>query len=71
MKVPCVTCAKSTRPGLLWLGGGDWLECPDCDGTREIEVIEERFNPTERTISIGGLTMQVPKHHPTFERCMR
>jgi len=63
-KAKCPTCATSTRPGLLWLGGNDWVECPsECDrGT--IEIHEQRFAPTERTISVGGITMQVPRHHP-------
>lgn len=38
----CQTCAGSTRKGLLWLGGGDWLECPDCGGTGVFTYDESR-----------------------------
>lgn len=68
IKAPCPTCEGAVRPGLLWLGGEDYLVCPSCDGTQRIEIIEERFTPAERTISVGGRTMQVPRHHRTFER---
>lgn len=27
----CVACVR--RPGLLWLGGDEYLECPACEGT--------------------------------------
>lgn len=65
----CPTCAGGTRGGLLWLGGDDWLTCPNCNGTQRIELIEQRFAPVERTISIPGVgTLAVPKHHTTFER---
>ena len=67
---PCPTCRQSSRRGLLWLGGGDWLECPDCDGSGLFTCHEQRVAPVNRTISVGGLTMQVPKHHPAFERAM-
>jgi hypothetical protein len=28
---------------LIWMGGGDYLECPSCDATGEVTVIEERL----------------------------
>jgi hypothetical protein len=69
MKVQCQTCIGSTRQGLLWLSGDDWLECPDCQASGLVEVIEERFAPVERTISIPGVgTLAVPRHHPIVER---
>jgi len=53
----------------LWLSGDDWLECPDCNATGFAEVVEERFAPVERTISIPGVgTLAVPRHHPIVER---
>jgi hypothetical protein len=42
---PCVTCQTSTRRGLLWLGGGDYLTCPDCDGTGTLVVYEKKVEP--------------------------
>ena len=69
MKTRCPTCAGSTRMGLLWLGGDDWLECPDCNAIGAVEVVEERFAPVERTISVPGVgTLAVPRHHPVVER---
>lgn len=69
----CPTCAQSTRKGQLWLGGDDWLVCPDCDGTTVMEAVEERFTPVERTVLIPGLRSHVEvRHHPSvahlFER---
>jgi len=29
---PCPTCLRSARRGLLWLGGNEYVECPDCGG---------------------------------------
>lgn len=70
-QAPCPTCFHSTRRGLLWLGGSDWLECPTCETAGQITIHEQRFVPTERTISIPGAgTIQAPVHHPTMERCM-
>jgi hypothetical protein len=28
----CPTCRDAVKPGLLWLGGNDYAECPDCGG---------------------------------------
>lgn len=54
IKTPCLTCSGSTRKGMIWLGGTDWLECPNCiDGV--MEVHESRFTPKERTVFIPGL----------------
>jgi hypothetical protein len=69
MKIPCPTCRESTRKGLLWLSGDDWLECPNRCVEGVLEVIEQRYEPVPRTISIPGVgTIAVPKHHPAFER---
>ena len=51
VKVRCPVCAGSLRPGLLWLGGGDYLECPSCDGGT-LTINEYKLRPIERTISI-------------------
>lgn len=67
----CITCAEALRPGLLWLSGDDYVVCPTCNGTGKIEVVEQRFDPTERTIMVPGVgAIQVPIHHPTYERQM-
>lgn len=51
----CQTCADSTKPGRLWLGGVDWLECPDCAGTTVVEFDESRYTPRERKVFIPGI----------------
>lgn len=38
-----VVCSDCGGRGLLWLGGGDYAECPTCEGTGQATVIEERF----------------------------
>ena len=53
--IPCDVCSQSTRRGLLWLGGGDWVECPQCVGTAKIEVIQKECPPTGR-LFIPGFT---------------
>ena len=65
MKVRCPTCAGSTRKGLLWLGGNDWLECPDCiEG--QTEVIATPFTPRERIVSMVGVGSHVERQfHPS------
>lgn len=67
MKARCPTCAGSTRKGLLWLGGDDWVECPDCQETGAVEIIAERFTPRERTVSLAGIgTFVERRHHPSI-----
>ena len=59
----CPVCAGSTRKGLLWLGGGDWLECPDCGGSGVFSLIEERFTPRTRTVLVPGCRSHVEVQH--------
>jgi hypothetical protein len=65
LETPCQTCTGSTRKGLLWLGGNDWVECPDCvEGLTP--VVAERFTPRERLVSIPGLRSHVERVlHPS------
>jgi len=30
--MPCPSCRGGLRKGLLWIGGKDYVECPDCGG---------------------------------------
>ena len=41
-RVRCPLCLAALRPGLLWLGGRDYLTCPDCDGTQWVTLYEQR-----------------------------
>lgn len=69
VRARCPTCIRSTRSGLLWLGGRDWVECPDCGGTEVLEFHEERFTPRERLVSLPGLPSFVERRlHPNQER---
>lgn len=62
----CDLCAPSTRPGLLWLGGGDWVECPQCVGGK-LEIIQQDVQPVGR-IFIPGSTRGATLHHPEHRR---
>lgn len=53
--IKCDICAPSTRPGLLWMRGSDWVECPQCQGTGKIEIIKRESWPTGK-IFIPGYT---------------
>jgi hypothetical protein len=67
LEAQCPTCVQSTRKGLLWLGGDDWLECPDCAESGKVEIIAERFAPKERTVSLVGIgTFTERRHHPSI-----
>lgn len=41
----CDMCAGSLRPGLLWLGGKDYVECPQCGGDQKMPVVERLTTP--------------------------
>lgn len=43
----CATCARSTEPGWLWLGGGDWVKCPNCD-KGFITGVQTQITPTRQ-----------------------
>jgi hypothetical protein len=63
---PCPTCCTSSRPGLLWLGGNDWVECPSECEKGVVSFIEERFAPKERTVSLVGIGSFVERsYHPS------
>lgn len=42
---PCATCRDSLHKGKLWLGGKDYVDCPDCEGTGVFKFYEERVQP--------------------------
>jgi len=46
-KVRCGVCAKSVEPGWLWLGGGDYVQCPACTNGY-ITGTEMRIEPTRK-----------------------
>ncbi len=54
---PCPTCLRSTRRGLLWIGGNDYVICPDCGGTGTFVCYEQRITP--------GRSIQVPGQRDT------
>lgn len=53
-EMPCPRCQRSARRGLLWLGGKDYVECPDCGGTGTFVIYEHRVTPP-RHIAVHGL----------------
>jgi hypothetical protein len=33
----CVACSDSKlRPGHMWIGGNNWIVCPECNGTSQV-----------------------------------
>lgn len=50
---PCDFCSKA-KPGWLWLGGADYVECPDCEATGKVECIEYRVKYKEQLLIIPG-----------------
>lgn len=52
----CFLCRESLKPGYLWIGGKDYLECPDCNGTARFLMIEERIQPPPTRVFLAGLT---------------
>jgi len=49
---PCPTCRSSSKKGHLWLGGKDYVECPDCNATGEFVMYERRISsPTVFTVT--------------------
>lgn len=49
----CPTCAPSSRRGLLWMGGGDYLRCPDCNGTGTFTMYEQLKTPPRHFLVQG------------------
>lgn len=66
--IPCDVCARSTKPGRLWLGGADWLECPQCEGLAKVErvteVVQARTQERFKARAGGGLSKTVRIIHP-------
>jgi hypothetical protein len=48
---PCSLCGGRKK---LWLGGKDYLECPDCDGTGIVTYDVTKVRKTERVTFIAG-----------------
>jgi DNA-directed RNA polymerase subunit RPC12/RpoP len=44
----CATCAKSTEPGWLWLGGTDYVQCPNCDKGIAAAGVQTSIEPTRK-----------------------
>jgi hypothetical protein len=63
--IRCDLCSPR-RPGLIWLGGADWVECPQCvDG--KVEAVETKVEPRGR-VFIAGDTRGATLHHPLQAR---
>lgn len=45
LSMPCTLCRDSTRKGLLPLGNGDFVVCPDCGGTGTFVMWETPVTP--------------------------
>lgn len=53
----CDLCLSSGKQGYLWLGGKDYVECPQCFGTGRkrgrLEIVEQVITPS-RIFVVGG-----------------
>ena len=49
----CGACVKSTEPGWLWLGGGDWVKCPNCE-TGWNSGVETVIEPTRKIFIVSS-----------------
>lgn len=58
--VRCPTCRGAARPGLIWLGGKDYVECPDCQGTGKVEILEKFITPTAHSVLVPGRRDDLP-----------
>lgn len=50
--IQCGLCSGRKK---LWLGGGDYVECPDCLASGRIEMHEYKVRKAERTIFVPGM----------------
>ena len=50
-----VACDVCNGRAKLWLGGDDYVECPDCLATGKVEVRQYKVRKKERTIFIPGM----------------
>jgi hypothetical protein len=47
-------CGLCRGQGRLWLGGGDHVECPDCDARGRIALDEFRVRRRETLVFLPG-----------------
>ena len=53
LHLTCDFCRRSEKPGYLWLGGKDYVECPQCDGDQRMTILEQVVLPG-RIFAVGG-----------------
>lgn len=66
--IKCDFCGPQ-RPGYLWLGRDDWLKCPQCAATGELEVVQQLIQPRGKVFLPGdtkGFTLHHPEHDKRF-----
>jgi hypothetical protein len=48
----CVACSDSKlRPGMMWIGGNNWIECPECKGKAVVPKYRHLDPQTGREIN--------------------
>lgn len=50
IKMRCDICMHSLERGWLWLPGGDYVLCPQCEGTGFVVGIETKLTQTRKII---------------------
>lgn len=58
LTLACDLCRGSSKPGYLWLGGADYVECPQCETSRKVEIVEQLYTPSRLFVSPG-----IPSSH--------
>lgn len=47
----CVACSDSKlRPGMMWIGGNNWIVCPECQGKAMVPKVKLLDPATGREI---------------------
>lgn len=59
-----IRCDMCSGRGKLWLSGADYLECPQCEGKRTVEVVETLMQAKTKTVFIPGLRPVVVSQLP-------
>lgn len=53
LTLACDLCGRSSKPGYLWLGGSDYVECPQCGGDKKMDIVERLIVPGLTFVSRG------------------
>lgn len=52
----CPLCRRSRYRGKLWIGGKDYVDCPDCEGSGTFVVYRQPIAPPGARVFLPGQT---------------